>query len=154
MEIIHIASAAITLLSAMVPIYFIIKVSYNRKVFFSSILLFTVLMSYGVHAILESIWQNNFELIRICFMVSITGTLITYLAFRKKQTTFPISGVFGIALLLVFCIWISSETIRLFIPSYAIEATYFVSLAMIGFGILLLVKFFWLRYQYPTLTHN
>jgi len=143
------------MVSASVPFYFIVSVSYNRKVFFSSILLFTVLISYGLHAIIESIWQYNSELIRVCFMVSIIGTLLTYLLFRKKETTtFPVRGVFGITLFLVLGTWISSETIRLFIPSYAVEATYCVSLAMIGFGILILVKFFWLRNKYPTLTNR
>jgi hypothetical protein len=148
------ASAAIVLLSAMVPLYFIIKVKYNRRVLLSSITLIAVLVSYASHAILESVWQDYYELIRICFIVSMSGTILTYFLFNKKQTILPVTGVYGISLFLVFVIWVGSETIKLFIPAYAVIATYFVSIAMIGFGISLVTRFFWLRNQFPTLTHG
>ncbi|HZD36807.1 MAG TPA: hypothetical protein VE130_16500, partial [Nitrososphaeraceae archaeon] len=87
--------------------------------------------------------------------ISIAGTLLAYLLFRKKEIPYlSFGGVFGIALFLVLGIWIAAEMIRLFLPSYTIESIYSVSLAMIGFGILLLVRFFWLKNQYPSLTHN
>ncbi|HZD34785.1 MAG TPA: hypothetical protein VE130_06230 [Nitrososphaeraceae archaeon] len=148
-------SAAIVFISLAVPFYFIVKVNYNRKVFISSILLSIVLLSYVLHVLLESVWQNNSEIIRICVIISIAGTLLAYLLFRKKEIPYlSFGGVFGIALFLVLGIWIAAEVIRLFLPSYTIESIYSVSLAMIGFGILLLVRFFWLKNQYPSLTHN
>jgi hypothetical protein len=147
-------SAAIVLFSATVPLYFIIKVRHNRRVLISSIMLVLVLVSYAFHAILESVWQENYELIRICFIISIIGTILTYFLFNKKQIIFPIIGVYGISLFLVSVIWIGSETIKLFIPSYAVVATYCISIAMIGFGILIISRFLWLRSQYHTLTNN
>ena len=144
-------SAAMVLLSAMIPLYFIIKVRHNRKVLISSIMLIAILVSYAFHAILELVWQENYELIRICFIVSITGTILTYFLLNKKQKTFPILGIYGISIFLVFAIWIGSETIKLFVPSYTIVATYCISIAMIGFGILLVARFLWLRNQYSTL---
>lgn len=146
METLQIASATIILLASVIPIYFAIKVKTNKQILLSSILLVSVLVTYGIHAIVESLWQNNFALIfEICFAASIIGTILSYIIFHKKTSHTLVSGIFGLAILTVFVTWMIGEIVETFLPIYGAAAENLTSSVMIGFGILLFARFFWLK---------
>ncbi|MEX0855039.1 MAG: hypothetical protein WD018_04650 [Nitrosopumilaceae archaeon] len=146
METLQIASATIILLAAVIPLYFAIKVKTNKQILLSSILLTSVLVTYGIHAILESVWHNSFALIfEICFAASIVGTILSYTIFHQRTSHALVSGIFGLAILSVFVTWMVSEIVENFLPVYSAAARDLTSSVMIGFGILIFARFFWLK---------
>ncbi len=56
-----------------------------------------------------------------------------------------VSGVFGIAILSVFVTWMVGEMVEKFLPIYSAGAEDLTSSVMIGFGILIFARFFWLK---------
>lgn len=151
MEIIQLTSAAVIFIASVIPIYFATKVRQNRRVLFSSALLTSVLVSYGFHAVIESLWKGNSGIVESCFITSIIGAIITYIIFQKKNHYSPIGGVFGVALLSVAGTWVAAESVRTFLPTFTLVAVYLVSSVMIGFGIFIFARFFWFRSLYRPL---
>jgi len=146
METLQIASTTIILLASVIPFYIGIKVRANKQILLSSILLVLVLVTYGIHSIVESLWHNNFALIfEICFAASVTGTILSYSIFQKRSSHTLVSGIFGIAILSVFVTWMVGEIVENFLPIYSAAAEDLTSSVMIGFGILIFARFFWLK---------
>ena len=146
METLQIASTIIVLLASVIPFYMGIKVRANKQILLSSILLVSVLLTFGIHTIVESLWLNNFAwILKICFAASVIGTILSYTIFQKRTYHTLISGVFGIAILSVFITWMVGEIVENFIPIYSASAKDVTSTVMIGFGILIFARFFWLK---------
>jgi len=146
METLQIASTTIILLASVIPFYIGIKVRANKQILLSSILLVSILLTYGIHSIVESLLLNNFALIfEICFAASVIGTILSYTIFQKRSLHSLVSGIFGIAILSVFVTWMAGEMVENFIPIYSSAAKDLTSLVMIGFGTLIFARFFWLK---------
>jgi hypothetical protein len=115
---------------------------------FLSAILFIVLQAYVVHSLIEA-----FELVdmgyqvfaKVCFVVSTFGLMASYSFFQVKTKQTLIGGIFGLAMMLTFGIWMVGELAEAttMFDKEIIESIS--SLVMTGFAIFIIARFFWLR---------
>lgn len=151
-NLIQIMSAFVVLVSSSVPLYFVMKIKDDRQRILSSLLLF-VLIAYSIHSIFESIGLDNHQIFtKICFVVAAFGLMASYVFFQIRINHVIIGGIFGIVMMVSFGTWFVGEISESFLVmgvenNETIE--YINSVAMTGFGIFLLARFFWLRNIIP-----
>jgi hypothetical protein len=140
---------SIVFAASFIPLYFAVYVKSESQRIISS-LLFTALLAYGIHSLLESFGVINYDIfVKLCFIISAFGLMVAYTIFQIKSSHVLIGGMFGIAMLASFGVWMVGELL---------EATLFVaegqqheiidrisSGVMTGFSIFIIVRFLWLR---------
>lgn len=84
-------------------------------------------------------------ILEVCFVAAVVGTVVSYVIFQKRNYNVMIGGIFGIAMLAVFGMWLIGEMIEAFILDDNTAAIYLNSSVMIGFGIFIFARFFLLR---------
>jgi hypothetical protein len=149
MELVQLISLVIVFAASIIPLYFAVNVKTESQRILSS-LLFIALLAYGIHSLLESFEVINYDMFaKLCFIVSAFGLMIAYSFLQLKSSHVLIGGIFGIAIVTSFGIWMVGEIL---------EATLFVadgeqheiidlisSGVMAGFGVFIIVRFLWLR---------
>jgi hypothetical protein len=149
MEPIQLIFPCIVFAASIIPLYFALNIKTESQRILSSFL-FASLLAYGIHSLLESFEVINYGIVaKLCFVVSGFGLMVAYSFLQLKTSHVLVGGIFGIALIASFGVWMAGELL---------EATFFVteeqpreiidlisSGAMAGFGIFIIVRFFWLR---------
>lgn len=149
MESIQLIFPGIVFAASFIPLYFAVNIKNESQRILSS-LLFTALIAYGIHSLLESFEFINYDMFaKLCFIVSAFGSMVAYLFLQLRSSLLLIGGIFGIAMIASFGVWTVGELL---------EATLFVtegekhetidlisSVVMAGFGIFIIVRFLWLR---------
>ena len=162
MELIQVISAGVAFAASSIPLYFAIKVKHESQRILSS-LLFVALLAYGFHSILESFEIINYDLFaKVCFIISAFGLMVSYSLFQLKRSHALIGGIFGIAMMASFAVWMAGELFEAIVTPTTKEVGQGVreehlqhhphetidsisSLVMSGFGVFLIFRFFWLR---------
>ena len=149
MESIQLIFPGIVFAASFIPLYFAVNIKNESQRILSS-LLFTALIAYGIHSLLESFEVINYDIFaKLCFIISAFGLMVAYLFLQLRSSHLFIGGIFGIAMIASFGVWMAGELL---------EATLFVtegekhetidlisSGVMAGFGIFIIVRFLWLR---------
>jgi hypothetical protein len=148
MEPFQLIFPCIVFAASIIPLYFAIYIKTESQRILSS-LLFTSLVAYGIHSLLESFEVINYDIFaKLCFVVSGFGLMVAYSFLQLKNSHVLVGGIFGIAMIASFGVWMAGELL---------EATFFIteeqreiidlisSGAMAGFGIFIIVRFLWLR---------
>jgi hypothetical protein len=150
-------SVLIVLAASSIPIYFALKIKTERQRILSS-LLFAALIAYSIHSLLESFELVNYQLFtKLCFIVSAFGLMAAYAFYQFRTNHALIGGVFGIAMMAAFGMWMVGELIdAITITTPTEDGEYGVksidsisSIVMAGFGIFLIARLFWLRSVMP-----
>jgi hypothetical protein len=153
-------SVLIVLAASSIPIYFALKIKTERQRILSS-LLFVALIAYSIHSLLESFELVNYQLFtKLCFIVSAFGLMAAYAFYQFRTNHALIGGVFGIAMMAAFGMWMVGELIEAItittITTPTEDGEYGVksidrisSIVMAGFGIFLIARLFWLRSVMP-----
>jgi hypothetical protein len=107
---------------------------------------------------LESFEIINYDLFaKVCFIISAFGLMISYSIFQLKRSHALIGRIFGVAMIASFAVWMAGELSEAIVtettkeeeeqrqhhPHETIDSIS--SLVMSGFGVFLIVRFFWLR---------
>jgi hypothetical protein len=153
-NLIQITSACIVLASSLVPLNFMLGVKSGRQRFLS-VVLFLVLQAFVVHSLLEA-----FEFVavgyqvftKLCFVIAAFGLVAAYIICQVKARHTLIGGLFGIAMLTAFGVWMIVETIETsgLLTGERMELVESLgSIFMGGFGIFLVTRFFWIRHAIP-----
>ncbi|HVD20366.1 MAG TPA: hypothetical protein VNB95_00310 [Nitrososphaera sp.] len=165
MELIQVISAGVAFAASSIPLYFAIKVKHESQRILSS-LLFVALLAYGFHSMLESFEIINYDFFaKVCFIISAFGLMVSYSIFQLKRSHALIGGIFGIAMMASFAVWMAGELFEAIVttttttkeqveegeegeeqrhrPDEIIDSVS--SLVMSGFGVFLIFRFFWLR---------
>jgi hypothetical protein len=149
MELIQLIILVIVFAASSIPLYFVmnIKTESHRIL---SLLLFTALLAYGIHSVLEFFEVINYDIFsKLCFIVSAFGLMVGYSILQMKNSHVLIGGIFGIALMASFGVWIVGELLEatLFVAEGEEHEIldYISSGVMAGFGIFIIVRFLWLR---------
>ena len=168
MELIQVISAGVAFAASCIPLYFAIKVKHESQRILSS-LLFVALLAYGFHSMLESFEIINYDFFaKVCFIISAFGLMVSYSIFQLKRSHVLIGGIFGIAMMASFAVWMAGELFEAIVittttttttkeqveegeegeeqrhrPDEIIDSIS--SLVMSGFGVFLIFRFFWLR---------
>lgn len=164
MELIQVISAGVAFAASCIPLYFAIKVKHESQRILSS-LLFVALLAYGFHSMLESFEIINYDFFaKVCFIISAFGLMVSYSIFQLKRSHALIGGIFGIAMMASFAVWMAGELFEAIVittttkeqveegeegeeqrhrPDEIIDSIS--SLVMSGFGVFLIFRFFWLR---------
>ena len=149
MELIQFIAPGVVFAASIIPLCFAIKIR-NESQRILSALLFIALLAYGIHSLLESFEVLSYDIfVRLCFIVSASGLMVAYSFLQLKSSHGLIGGIFGIAMMASFGVWMTGELL---------ESTIFVvegkqheivdlisSIVMGGFGIFIIVRFMWLR---------
>lgn len=147
-NLIQILSAVVVLLSSSVPFYFTVKIKDSRQRILSSLLL-SALIAYSIHSIFEAFGFDNHQVFtKICFVVAAFGLMTSYIFFQIRKNHVIIGGIFGMIMMASFGTWFVGELFNSFFVMGLenIEIIKYInSIAMTGFGIFLIVRFFWLR---------
>lgn len=156
-ELIQVISACVAFAASSIPLYLAAKVKHESQRILSS-LLFVALLAYGFHSILESFEIINYDLFaKVCFIISAFGLMISYSLFQLKRSHALIGGIFGIAMMASFAVWMAGELLEAIITEtttkeeeeqhnpQGIIIDIISSFVMSGFGVFLIVRFFWLR---------
>ena len=158
-SLIQIISVLIVLAASSIPIHFALKIKTERQRILSSFL-FAALIAYSIHTLLESFELVNYQLFtRLCFIVAAFGLMAAYSLYQFRTNHALIGGLFGIAMIAAFGMWMGGELVEA-ITITATPATEDVengitaidsisSIAMAGFGIFLIARFFWLKSVMP-----
>jgi hypothetical protein len=139
---------SIVFAASIVPLYFAVNLrSESQRIV--SLFLFIALLAYGIHSLLESFGVINYDIfVKLCFIISACGLIIAYSILQLKSSHVLIGGMFGIAMIISFGVWMVGELL---------EATFFAteeqheimdqisSGVMAGFSIFIIVRFLWLR---------
>src|SRR5919199_616791 len=100
------------------------KVAYYKSTFHSikikterqrvlSLLLFATLIAYSIHSLLESFELVNYQVFtKLCFIVSAFGLLAAYSFYQFRTNHALIGGIFGIAMIATFGIWMVGELVE------------------------------------------
>lgn len=149
MELIQFIVPVVVFTASIIPLYFVVKIR-NESQRFLSALLFIALLAYGIHSLLESFEVLNYDIfIKLCFIVSASGLLVAYTFLQLKSSHGLIGGIFGIAMMASFGVWMAGELLESTI--FAAEGKQheivdlISSIVMGGFGIFIIVRFMWLR---------
>ncbi|HEY1248872.1 MAG TPA: hypothetical protein VGE97_07795 [Nitrososphaera sp.] len=158
-SLIQIISVLLVLTASSIPIHFAIKIKNERQRILSS-LLFAALIAYSIHTLLESFELVNYQMFtRLCFIVAAFGLMTAYSLYQFRTNHALIGGLFGIAMIVAFGIWMGGELVEA-ITLNAIPATEdmengimaidsITSTVMAGFGIFLIARFLWLKSSMP-----
>jgi hypothetical protein len=149
-------SVLIVLAASSIPIHFTLKIKTERQRILSS-LLFAALIAYSIHSLLESFELVNYQLFtRLCFIVSAFGLMAAYSFYQFRTNHALIGGIFGIAMIAAFGMWMVGELIEAIAITPTEDGEYGVkiidsisSIVMTGFGIFLIARFFWLKSVMP-----
>jgi hypothetical protein len=155
-NLIQIISVLIVLAASSIPIHFALKIKTERQRILSS-LLFAALIAYSIHSLLESFDLVNYQVFtKLCFIVSAFGLMAAYSFYQVKTNHAMIGGIFGIAMIAAFGMWMVGELIEAIANTPTEDGEYGIktidsisSIVMAGFGIFLIVRFFWLRSVMP-----
>jgi hypothetical protein len=154
--LIQIMSVFIVLVASSIPTYFALKIKTERQRILSSLLL-AALISYCIHSLLESFELVNYQVFtRLCFIVAAFGLMTAYSLYQFRTNHALIGGIFGIAMIAAFGMWMVGELIEAIAITPTEDGEYGVksidsisSIVMVGFGIFLIARFFWLRTVMP-----
>jgi hypothetical protein len=154
--LIQIISVLIVLAASSIPIHFALKIKTERQRILS-LLLFAALIAYSIHSLLESFELVNYQVFtKLCFIVSAFGLMAAYSFYQVRTNHVLIGGIFGIAMIAAFGMWMVGELIEAIAITPNEEGEYGVksidsisSIVMAGFGIFLIARFFWLRSVMP-----
>jgi hypothetical protein len=149
MEFIQPVFLILVFAASAIPLYFLINIK-TKSQRILSILLFISLIAYGIHSLLESFEMINYNILaKLCFIISAIGVIVAYFFLQLRSSHILIGGIFGVAMMTSFGVWMSGEFL---------EATLFVvggeqhetidlisSGVMGGFSIFIIVRFLWLR---------
>jgi hypothetical protein len=147
MEIIPIISASIIFVASLIPLYFVLRIRTKQQKILSSFL-FIALLTYGIHTVLESVEIINYSLFtKICLIASAFGLIISYSFFQIRHNNAIIGGIFGLAMMISFGIWMIGELFETVVEEeeFTESFEYISNGVMIGFGIFLIIRFFWIR---------
>ena len=147
MEIIPIISVSIILAASLIPLYFVLRIRTKQQKILSAFL-FTALLVYAIHTLLESLEIINYSLFtKICLIVSAFGLIISYSFFQIRHSNTIIGGIFGLVMMISFGIWMIGEVFESItgLEEFT-ESVEFVSHGvMTGFGIFLIYDFYGLE---------
>jgi hypothetical protein len=149
-------SVLIVFAASSIPIHFTLKIKTERQRILSS-LLFAALIAYSIHSLLESFELVNYQLFtRLCFIVSAFGLMAAYSFYQFRSNHALIGGIFGIAMIAAFGMWMVGELIEAIAITPIEDEEYGVksidsisSIVMAGFGTFLIARFFWLKSVMP-----
>lgn len=156
--LIQIISVLIVLAASSIPIHFALKIKTERQRILSSFL-FAALIAYSIHSLLESLELVNYQVFtKLCFIVAAFGLMAAYSFYQVRTNHALIGGIFGIAMITAFGMWMVGELVEAITitPPATEDGEYGIktidsisSIVMAGFGIFLIVRFFWLRSVMP-----
>ena len=149
-------SVFIVLVASSIPTYFALKIKTERQRILS-LLLFAALIAYSIHSLLESFELVNYQVFtKLCFIVSAFGLMAAYSFYQVRTNHVLIGGIFGIAMIAAFGMWMVGELVEAIAITPTEDGEYGIktidsisSIAMTGFGIFLIARFFWLRSIMP-----
>jgi Na+/phosphate symporter len=147
MEIIPIISASIIFVASLIPLYFVLRIRTKQQKILSSFL-FIALLTYGIHTVLESVEIINYSLFtKICLIASAFGLIISYSFFQIRHNNAIIGGIFGLAMMISFGIWMIGELFETVVEEeeFTESVEYISHGVMTGFGVFLIARFFWIR---------
>ena len=149
MELIQLIAPGVVFAASIIPLYFAVKIRNESQRILSS-LLFIALLAYGIHSLLESFEVLSYDMfVKLCFIVSAFGLMVAYSFLQLKNSNGLIGGIFGIAMVTSFGIWMVGELLESTIIVAEGEQQEIVdlisSVVMTGFGIFIIVRFLWLR---------
>ena len=152
----QIISVIIVLAASSIPIRFALKIKTERQRILSSFL-FAALIAYSIHSLLESFELVNYQVFtKLCFIVSAFGLIAAYSFYQVRTNHALIGGIFGIAMIAAFGMWIVGELVEAITITNTEDGEYGMktidsisSIVMAGFGIFLIARFFWLRSVMP-----
>jgi hypothetical protein len=143
MEIIQLVSALVVFAASLIPFYFLLKIKSKKQLVLSSFL-GTVLLVFGIHSIIETTHLIEYDiLLKVCFIISLSCLIAVYFVFRTKKPQ-SFNGIFGIAMLIVFGFWVTTEIMEYYIIHKETIDT-MNSFVMIGFSAFIIARFFWFR---------
>jgi hypothetical protein len=147
MEIIQIISASLILAASVIPLYFVLMIRTKKQKILSSFLIIA-LLTYGIHTILESVEVIDYSLFtKICLFASVFGLIVSYSFFQIRHSNVIIGGLFGLAMMISFGIWMIGELFEAVVEEdeFTESFEYISHGVMTGFGIFLIIRFFWIR---------
>jgi Zn-dependent protease len=155
----QIISVIIVLAASSIPIHFALKIKTERQRVLS-LLLFAALIAYSIHSLLESFELVNYQVFtKLCFILSAFGLMAAYSFYQFRTNHALIGGIFGIAMIAAFGMWMVGELVEAIIITttsttedgeYGIKTIDSISsTVMAGFGIFLITRFFWLKNVMP-----
>ena len=147
MEIIQVISASIIFVASLIPLYFILTIRTKQQKILSAFL-FTALLAYAIHTLLESLEIIDYSLFtKICLIASAFGLIISYSFFQIRHNNTIIGGIFGLAMMISFGIWIIGEGFESItgVKEFTEIVEYISHGVMTGFGIFLIIRFLWIR---------
>jgi hypothetical protein len=147
MEIIQIISASLILAASVIPLYFVLMIRTKKQKILSSFL-FIALLTYGIHTILESVEVIDYSLFtKICLFASVFGLIVSYSFFQIRHSNVIIGGLFGLAMMISFGIWMIGELFEAVVEEdeFTESFEYISHGVMTGFGIFLIIRSFWIR---------
>jgi hypothetical protein len=152
----QIISVIIVLAASSIPIHFALKIKTERQRILSSFL-FAALIAYSIHSLLESFELVNYQVFtKLCFILSAFGLMAAYSFYQFRTNHALIGGIFGIAMIAAFGMWMVGELVEAIIITTTEDGEYGIktidsisSTVMVGFGIFLIARFFWLRSVMP-----
>jgi hypothetical protein len=152
-NLIQIISACVIIGASLIPLRFALRIKVDKQRILSS-LLFIALVAYTIFSLLESFGFVNYNIFaKISFIVFAFGLMTSYFIYQLKANHVIVGGVFGIAMIVAFGTWMAIELAEATIlmddeESHEI-AENVGSIVMMGFGIFLITRFFWLRSIMP-----
>jgi hypothetical protein len=144
MEIIQIISASLILAASVIPLYFVLMIRTKKQKILSSFLIIA-LLTYGIHTILESVEVIDYSLFtKICLFASVFGLIVSYSFFQIRHSNVIIGGLFGLAMMISFGIWMIGELFEAVVEEdeFTESFEYISHGVMTGFGIFLIIRFF------------
>jgi hypothetical protein len=135
--------------ASIVPLYFAVNIrSESQRII--SLLLFIALLSFEIHSVLESFEIFNYDIfVKLCFLISACILITAYSILQLKSSHVLIGGMFGIAMITSFGVWMAGELLESTLFAAAAELhedmDQICSGVMAGFGIFIIVRFLWLR---------
>jgi hypothetical protein len=144
MEIIQIISASLILAASVIPLYFVLMIRTKKQKILSSFLIIA-LLTYGIHTILESVEVIDYSLFtKICLFASVFGLIVSYSFFQIRHSNVIIGGLFGLAMMISFGIWMIGELFEAVVEEDEFTGSfeYISHGVMTGFGIFLIIRFF------------
>lgn len=149
MELMQFILTSVVLAASVVPLYLAVNIkSESQRII--SLFLFIALLAYGIHSLLQSFEVINYDiLVKLCFIISACGLMIAYSILQLKSSHVLIGGMFGIAMMTSFGVWMTGELLEVTLFATERDRHEIIELisssAMAGFGIFIIVRFLWLH---------
>jgi hypothetical protein len=149
MEFIQLVFLILVFAASSIPLYFAMNIKTESQRILS-VLLFTSLIAYGIHLLLESFEVIKYDIFaKICFVVSAIGVMIAYFFLQLRSSHVLIGGIFGVAMMVSFLAWMAGEFLETVLVISGGEKYEFIDLitsgVMGGFSIFIIVRFLWFR---------